>query len=270
MRSLASALIALFAIAGCTKSTTPAADSKKVSALQAQVERMDKRLKKIERLLGNALNRPPEPDAAATYAVPVHDDDPIVGPKTAQVTIVKGYEYACQFCESVRAQLDILQRDYKGKVRVVYKYFVVHDVAIPAGLAACAANKQGKFEDLSDLIWDKGFKAGDIGAEKLYELAKEAGLQVEAFKNDMKGPVCVNWLKQSQKTLAHFGTRGTPAFYINGRYLSGAQPIENFKKLVDEELAKANKVISGGVSAAEYYNNVVVGKGLKSIKDPDE
>jgi len=62
------------------------------------------------------------------------------------------------------------------------------------------------------------------------------------------------------------GTRGTPAFYINGRYLSGAQPLPNFKRVVDEELKKADaRIEKGEATAANYYQKFVFEKGLKKF-----
>lgn len=274
--------LAVFA-AGCNKSskdgTTPPKDgassaaggqSPDVKALAKSVKDMDKRLKKIEALLAQALNRPPEPDPSATYAIPVAATDPYRGAKDAKVTIVEGFEFACGYCFKVRDTIKQLLADYNGKLKVAYKYFVVHDVAIPAGLAACAAHKQGKFAEYEELVWEKGFKAQDLSPEKLTGLAKEAKLDLKKFEEDMKSDSCRDWLKDSQKTLVNFGTSGTPAFYINGRYLSGAQPIDNFKKVIDEELAKADKAIAAGTPASQYYEKHVVGQGLKKLEKPKD
>ena len=58
----------------------------------------------------------------------------------------------------------------------------------------------------------------------------------------------------------------TPAFFINGRYLSGAQPIEAFDKVIQEEKAKAEAAIATGVAQADYYDKEIVAKGAKSVK----
>jgi predicted DsbA family dithiol-disulfide isomerase len=65
--------------------------------------------------------------------------------------------------------------------------------------------------------------------------------------------------------LSKLGVRGTPAFFINGRYLSGAQPIESFKAVIDEELKKADEAIKGGVKAEDYYRTAIMEKGKKTI-----
>jgi len=256
----------------CSKPSKPPANvagGGDVKALSKQVRKMDKRLKRIEKLLAQYLNQPPEPDPDAVYSMPV-DGDPFKGEKHARVTVVKAFEFACGFCFKSSSTMTQLLKDYKGKIKIAYKYFMVHDVALASGQASCAAHKQGKFAEFEALVWDKAFNKQDISAKKMTELAGELKLDMTKFAEDVKSKECENWLKSSQKSLARLGTSGTPAFYINGRFLSGAQPIENFKKLIDEELVKADKVIASGTPVESYYKKHVVEKGLKELKKPDE
>lgn len=150
------------------------------------------------------------------------------------------------------------------------KHYLVHPQAgtIPAH-AACAADKQGKFSEMETLIWEKGFKANrNLGLDNMQTLAKEVGLDMNKFKADMEGP-CPKLVQQDMADVGKFGTSGTPAFYINGRYLSGAQPIGSFKAIIDEELKKANERISKGeATAANYYDEFVIKRGLKELAKP--
>ncbi len=138
---------------------------------------------------------------------------------------------------------------------------------IPAH-AACAAHLQGKFPEMEKLIWEKGFSAGrNLSAENMEKLAKEAGLNMSKFKSDMNGDVCKNTVRKDQAQLAQVGARGTPAFFINGRFLSGAQPIDRFKALVDEELKKANdRIKKGEAKVGDYYEKFVLAKGEKKVQ----
>jgi predicted DsbA family dithiol-disulfide isomerase len=143
---------------------------------------------------------------------------------------------------------------------------VIHPQAgtIPAH-AACAAHLQGKFYPMKDLIWEKGFNAGrNFSQDNMESLAKELGLNLNKFKADMDG-ACKEVVQKDQQVMARVGTRGTPAFYINGRFLSGAQPIEAFKSIIDDELKKANERIAGGTPLQRYYDEWVVKKGEKSL-----
>lgn len=257
----------------CTKSSSkPPASSAQAPDMQSlskAVRKMNKRLNKIEKILARYLSPPLEPDPSAVYSMPI-EGDPFKGERNAPVTVVKAFEFACGFCFKATSTMTQLLKDYKGKIKIAYKYFIVHDEALAAGLAACAANKQGKFAAFEPLVWEKGFKAQDISANKMIELAKELKLDVKKFDADIKSKDCIDWVRKGQNMLANLGTSGTPAFYINGRFLSGAQPIENFKTLIDEEMAKANKLIAAGTSLESFYQKHVVEKGLKELKKPAE
>jgi protein-disulfide isomerase len=236
---------------------------------------------------GGGAQRPsrPEPDRAKTYAVPV-DGEASDGPADAKITIVKASEYACPFCEKVRPTMDEIKKKYGNDVRLVYKSFVVHPATATApALAVCAAQKQGKFVQMDEAIWEKVFKARNFDKDATAEaggqpqkcwesaagcpvvvgIANELQLNIEKFKSDMKGE-CQAQLQKGMGDLQRLGVAATPAFFINGRFLSGAQPLENFTALIDEELKKANDAIGKGTPAAEYYRQTVLDKGLKALE----
>lgn len=134
---------------------------------------------------------------------------------------------------------------------------------IPAQ-AACAADKQGKFKEMYSIIFEKGYPR-NFGQEDMEKFAKEIGLNVNKLKSDMKGE-CQKVIRKDQAEMSKVGTTGTPAFYINGRFLSGARPIDQFKRIIDEELEKANKRISqGNATVKNYYEKFVWEKGKKKL-----
>ena len=125
---------------------------------------------------------------------------------------------------------------------------------------------QGKFKEVEKLIWDKAYSKRDFSPGNMEAIAKEAGLDMAKYKADKEG-ACKSRIKKDQAEMQAVGTSGTPAFYINGRFLSGARPIDQFKALIDEELKKANDAISKGeATAADYYQKMVVAKGLKKLE----
>jgi predicted DsbA family dithiol-disulfide isomerase len=136
---------------------------------------------------------------------------------------------------------------------------------IPAQ-AVCAANKQGKFHQMEDLIWSKGFEANrNLGQDNMDKLAAEVGLNIDKFHADENGE-CQQVVAKDQAELRKVGASGTPGFFINGRFLSGARPIEQFKALIDEELKKANdRIGKGGTSVDNYYDEWVLKKGKQSL-----
>jgi protein-disulfide isomerase len=226
-----------------------------------------------------------EPDRSKTYAVPV-DNAPSLGPANAKVTMVVAHEYACPYCEKVRPTLEELRKKYGNDLRLVFKQLVVHPRnAMASALAICAANKQQKYVQMDKLLWEQGFKLRQLdlsdtttgaGGQKCWDtaggcpivvgFAKDLGLGVTRFKSDMRE--CQQAVQQGMRELQAVGATATPSFFINGRYMSGAMPIENFSALIDEELAKAEARIAQGTPKNRYYQQWVLDEGLKSLTPP--
>ena len=111
-----------------------------------------------------------------------------------------------------------------------------HEFAQKAAEAGACANEQGKFWELHDAM----FAHQDaLGPDSLKKAAREIGLDGARFDTCLDGGKFAQQVKDSFKAGQEAGVTGTPAFFINGRPLSGAQPIEEFKKLIDKELASA-------------------------------
>jgi protein-disulfide isomerase len=170
--------------------------------------------------------------------------------------------------------MDEIAKNYPNDVRFVYKHFVVHpQVATIPALATCAAQKQGKFWEMEKAIWESAWEVEPrprmkdqalLGKDNMEKLAKEIGLDVGKFKTDIDGEACKTQIANHQRELGSVGVDGTPAFFVNGRPVSGAQPYQNFKALIDEELKKADEAIKAGTKPEEYYEKAVVEKGKKT------
>lgn len=237
------------------------------------LDKIDNRLAAIEKKLASGAGaaraqRPkrPRPDPKKVYSVPV-GDSPFEGASNAKVTIVKAFEFACPYCDRVRPTLKALKQKYGDDLKIVYKQLLVHpQTATTPALASCAAHKQGQHEKMMELIWDKGFKAGrNLSKDNMEKIAGEIGLDMAKFKADMNGAQCKAKLQKEQSEVRKVGASGTPAFFINGRFLSGARPQNFFEELIDEELKKANAAISKGTPLEKYYDEFVVKKGLKKL-----
>lgn len=258
------------ALIGCTADTTK---------LNEKIEKMDKKLDAILAQGGRggaAPQRPQrhEPDRSKTYAVPIAGNY-FDGPADAKITVVKAYEYACPYCERVRGTMEDLKKKYGKDIRIVSKHLVVHPTtATSTALAHCAAVRQGKANEMDTLLWEKTFKArkfdsdkcweSDAGCPTLVSHAQELQLDTNKFKADMKS--CMQQVQQDMRELRTFGVGATPSFFINGRFISGAVPIDQFVTVIDEELKKANERIQQGTPAAQYYQQWVLDKGLKALE----
>jgi len=149
----------------------------------------------------------------------------------------------------------------------VFKNFPVHgDTVKFAHLGGCAAQLQGKFFEYEDVIWEKGYPNRKLAQDDVIGYAGEIGLNVDQFKADLNSDKCAKDLQNDQQTMSRVGVSGTPAFYVNGRPLGGAQPIDAFKAVIDEESKKFDAAVSSGkVRPEDYYQKVVVEGGKKSL-----
>jgi protein-disulfide isomerase len=269
-------LLAALLLAACSK-TDP--------TLAYKFEQVDKKLdalnKKIDQVVAQGGARPTRPqqpaqaaaDPGAVYSVNIADA-PVKGPATAKVTIVEAGEFACPFCRMAQPTLERIAKEYPNDVRFAFKHFVVHpQVAMTPALATCAAQKQGKFWEMETAIWGSAWEMTDrprmkdqklLGQENMEALAKNIGLNMDKFKTDMAGQPCKDLIAQQQQQMSQVGVDGTPGFFVNGRPLSGAQPFENFKSVIDEEIKKADEAIKKGTKAEEYYQKAVVEAGKKA------
>ena len=212
--------------------------------------------------------RPGQPDPDAVYAVPIAGA-PYRGAGDALVTMVYGGEFACPYCARVRPVLDELLGQYAGELKIVHEHYLVHEtLARPAARAACAAQRQGRYFEMAARIWDEGFAERELGAGDMEALARALHLDLDAYRRDVApGGPCDEIIARDQANLRRVGQRGTPSFYINGRFLSGARPIDAFVRLIDEELAVARGRVAGDRSArASYYQRWVLDRGLTAVE----
>jgi protein-disulfide isomerase len=159
------------------------------------------------------------------------------GPADAPITLVEYGDFHCPFCKRVRSIITQVLAKYDGRIRMVHKDFPLdrlHPQARAAAEAARCAGEQGKFWEFHDKIY-----AGepDGTGPTMQRYAAELGLDAEKFE------ACRSTRKYQAQVHADLaeatmlGVSGTPAFFINGRLLSGAQPLEAFTRIIEEELA---------------------------------
>jgi protein-disulfide isomerase len=165
---------------------------------------------------------------------------PVKGPDNAPVTIIEYTDYQCPFCKRVQPTLHTLFKEYEGKIRFasMSNPLSFHKNAMAAALAGRAAAKQGKFWEMHDLMFENSRALDDAS---LVKYAGQIGLDIEKFNADRNSEELKAYIKKEQAQAVKNGATGTPAFFINGKKLSGAQPISAFKAAVESALkAKAN------------------------------
>jgi protein-disulfide isomerase len=269
LRTSLAALLLVLPAAACQRDESSGKLDERLERIEKQLAQINDNLQKMP--AGGAQRGQGRPerkrhDPAVTYAVPI-EDSPFVGPADAPVTVVGAFEFACPACENARGVLKEMAEAYPKDFRVVYRTFLIHpqSATIPA-VASCAANKQGKYNQMAELIWEKGFKANrNLGTENMEKLAQEVGLDLAKFKEDTKtGGACEKQIRTEHASLQAIGVGATPTIFVNGRNLPRRSP-DQFKALIEEELTKAKQRIAQGTKPANYYKEWVVDKGTKRL-----
>jgi protein-disulfide isomerase len=122
-------------------------------------------------------------------------------------------------------------------VQIVWKHLPlsIHKQAPAAHAAAEAAHQQGKFWEMHDLIFEN---QRQLNEEAFLGYAEQLGLDIDRFKTDYASSKVKERVDADSKQAADLGVTGTPGFFINGRFLSGAKPFDDFKAMIDEELKR--------------------------------
>ncbi len=183
-------------------------------------------------------SRPSGPDREKEYEVDL-TGAPAQGPEDAPVTIVEFSDFQCPFCNRVTPTLAKIRDTYGDQVRIVFKHMPlsIHPQAPQAHAASEAAHRQGRFWEMHDRIFQN---QRDLSIATLESHARAIGLDMERYGKDVADAALKKKIDEDMSQASKLGVTGTPSFFINGRYLSGAQPFENFKRLIDEAIEKAS------------------------------
>ncbi|MGB5694305.1 MAG: thioredoxin domain-containing protein [Polyangiales bacterium] len=203
--------------------------------------------------------QPGQPDPKAVYKVPLTGTEPQKGPADALVTIVEISDFECPFCGRVEPTLKEVEDKYGKDVRIVWlnNPLPFHKNAKPAANAALEAQAQKGNEGFW-AMHDKLFaNQKALTTENLEKWAKELGLNVAKFKKALEEDKYGKTIQEQQALASSLGARGTPAFFINGRNLRGAQPLPAFTAVIDEELAKAKALVAKGTPKAKLYETII-------------
>lgn len=170
------------------------------------------------------------------FRVQVAAEGPSKGPEGAPVTIVEFSDFECPFCSRVNPTLKQIQDEYGDKVRIVFRQFplAMHPNAPKAGEASLCAHDQGKFWEMHDAMFAD---QRNLAVDKLKEKAATIeGLDTEAFNTCLDAGGYAETVSRDLAAGTEAGVSGTPAFFINGRFINGAAAFENFAEIIDDEL----------------------------------
>src|SRR6185437_1605272 len=215
--------------------------------------------------LAGACDRAPGEDRAGAVAVSAADTTvfrvpvegaPAIGDARAAVTLVAFSDYECPFCGRADALVAQLRKAYGPKLRFVMRQhpLPIHAHARAAALAALAADQQGKFWPMHEKLFAS---ARSLDEESLVRLAGEAGLDVGRWQQARSGAEAA--LARDEALAEALGVTGTPTFFVDGRKIVGAQPIDVFQQTIDEEIAKVEALTARGVRPEDVYATLMKG-----------
>ena len=173
------------------------------------------------------------------------EGSPAKGPADAPVTIVEFSDFECPFCSRVVPTLEQVRAKYGDKVRLVFRQFPlnsIHPNAQKAAEASLCAADQGKFWEMHDAMFAD---QKNLGVDALKATAAGLGMDAGKFAACVDSGTYEQQVNDDVKAGTLAGVTGTPAIFVNGRVLSGAQPFEAISAIVDEELARAEKTKNG-------------------------
>jgi protein-disulfide isomerase/plastocyanin len=209
--------------------------------------------------MDEALDAPPVPTRPSQPTAPTRvdvsaDDDPVKGDADAPVTIIEFSDFQCPFCSRFYTDaLPQIEQEYinTGKVKLVYRDFPlesIHPQARPAAEAAECADDQGKFWEFHDLLFENQQLLSDASYK---QWASDLGLDENVFAD------CVDSNKHADEVTGDLddgaagGVTGTPAFFVNGQLLSGAQPFSAFQVAIEAAMNAGNEITGGVVADVE-------------------
>ncbi len=174
---------------------------------------------------------------------------PSRGPAEAPVTIVEFSDFQCPFCSRVLDTVKQVEERYKGQVRLVFRHFPLnsHANAPKAAEASACANDQGKFWELHDRMFAN---QSGLALDALKGMAADLGLDTAKFNECLDKGIYAEAVKKDFEAGAAAGVNGTPAFFINGRLVSGAAPLEQFTRVIDDELQRKGLPVPAEPKAA--------------------
>jgi len=171
------------------------------------------------------------------------EKSPSKGPADAPVTLMLFTDFECTYCARLAPILDQVHLQYPKTVRIVFKNFPLrsHRFAVPAALAALAAQDQEQFWPFHDRLFQN---YNQLNAQKVEEIRQELNLDAERFKAKMKDPALQSLVRRDMEEGNAAGVRGTPTVFINGKKMRGRMSLEGFRKAIDAVLAKGEAAIS--------------------------
>ncbi len=175
-------------------------------------------------------------------AIPV-TGAPELGPQKAPVTVVEFSDFQCPYCAAAVPQIKALLKAYPAQVKLIFKEYPleIHSQADLAAAAAVAAQKQGKFWEMHDAMYNH-FE--DLSRKSILAMAKQIGLDMDRFENDIDSTEVRETVVRDVQDGNDAGVEGTPTLFIDGQRYNGAILLSALKPVLDDELKSPHSAAS--------------------------
>ena len=177
-------------------------------------------------------NNPLTENAPAEEKTVVGDARHSQGPENARVTLVVFTDFQCPFCNQAHQVIHELTQQYPNDLRVIYRFYPLHQQSYEATLAAEFAQTQGKFLQLQNLFYEN---ARNLSREKILELAEQVGLNRASVEQAIKEEKYKNLIANDIADATTLGIRGTPTIYLNNHLLNLSR-IQDLQEAVSQQL----------------------------------
>lgn len=184
-----------------------------------------------------------------------YDPSRLRGDANAPVTIVEFSDFQCPYCRQMRLTLNKLLAKYGNNVSLAYRDFPltgIHQQAQLAAEASRCAEDQGQFWD----YYDRLFNSSTLARDQLLENARALKLDEKQFESCLDSGKHKADVQNDAQDGARAGITGTPALFVNGVLVSGAQPEETIAREIEDALSRARRPgIQAGVVPSPSGNS---------------
>lgn len=172
-------------------------------------------------------------------------DDYSIGSSTASVTLIEYLDFECEACGAYFPLVKQLEKDFPNDLKVVTRYFPLpgHRNGLTAALAVEAAARQGKYNEMHDLLFteQKNWGEKQTADPTIFEkYAEQLGLDLTQLKQDVASQSVKDRVQRDVDSGTKLGNTGTPTFYLNGQKLQNPKSYEEFKAVIQTQIDKAS------------------------------
>lgn len=182
------------------------------------------------------ITRNPQAESRQLTEPEIRSSDPSLGDTNSPVTIVQFSDFKCEFCHRQEKVIQDLRKEYKNKIRLIWKDYPENDpdsISWRASRAAACAQKQGSFWKYHDLLYQSDKK---MGQDLFMQLASRADLDLVQFKKCLKKEKVDHLIEQDIQEANSLRISGIPFLYINNQEIMGALDKESLKRIIEIEL----------------------------------